>query len=51
MESDKNYLDDFQARCKSIINVATTHYQEFAHQYDKAVYEKVQKELIAALVS
>jgi len=27
------------------------HYEEYAHQYDKSVYEKVKKELVSLLLS
>jgi len=27
------------------------HYEEFAHQYDKTVYEKVKKELVSMILS
>ncbi|CDW88237.1 uncharacterized protein STYLEM_17355 [Stylonychia lemnae] len=47
----KQKVDDFQQKCQNIIQEAISHYKEYAHQYDKTVYEKVQKELVGLILS
>jgi hypothetical protein len=38
-------------KCKVILKTAVAHYEEYAHQYEKSVYEKVKKELISLLLN
>mmetsp|Transcript_45372 Transcript_45372/g.33151 ORF Transcript_45372/g.33151 Transcript_45372/m.33151 type:complete len:121 (-) Transcript_45372:1113-1475(-) len=47
---EKNLLPDFSQRCKEILLTSVGHYEEFAHQYEQTVYEKVKKELLFALL-
>jgi len=50
-ESSKGGVADFQAKCTSVLKTAKAHYEEFAHQYDKGVFEKVRKELLGLIMS
>lgn len=50
-QASHSKIDDFQGKCKLILKTAVAHYEEYAHQYDKSVYEKVKKELIALLLN
>ena len=49
-ECDRGLVADFELKCREIIKISTTHYDEFAHQYEQAVYHKIKKELAAAVV-
>ena len=44
-------VDNFQEICRDILKDGLSHYEEYAHQYDKTVYEKVKKELIGLILS
>jgi len=50
-DSDKKVLNDFQSRCTGLLKDALSHYEEYAHQYDKTVYEKTRKDLLQILLS
>lgn len=34
LEANEKRLKNFSERCRSILKVAISHYEEFAHQYD-----------------
>jgi hypothetical protein len=38
-------IDNFSEKCMNIMQLAISHYDEYAHQYDKTTYDKVRKEL------
>eukprot|EP00347_Sterkiella_histriomuscorum_P023862 403333128 len=50
-EAIRGPVDNFQNKCKEMIREALSHYEEYAHQYDKTVYEKVKKELLGLILS
>ncbi len=50
-ESEKKLVQGFSERCTQILRNALSHYDEFAHQYDKTVYNKVKKELASTLIN
>lgn len=50
-DTDKRVIGDFQDRCRVIIMQALGHYDEFAHQYDKTIYDKNRKEMIQTLMT
>lgn len=49
-ESEKKLIDGFIKRCTDLIQQAVVHYEEFAHQYDKKIFEKIRKELLTVLL-
>ena len=50
VDCEKKTQPDFLDRCKGIMTSAIKHYDEFAHQYDKEVFEKVRKDLLAQVL-
>lgn len=50
-EAMRGPVENFQIICKEIIKTALSHYEEYAHQYDKTVYEKVKKELLGLILA
>jgi hypothetical protein len=50
-ESERGLIDGFSDRCKDIIKIALSHFDEFGHQYDKTIYEKTRKELASILIN
>lgn len=42
---------DFAEQCTRLLQAATDHFDEFAHQYDKTVYAKTKRDLLATLIS
>ena len=47
---EKAYIQDFQPQTIAIMAKASDHYADVAKQYDKTVFAKIQKELIASLL-
>ena len=50
-ESDKRVLEGFADRCTSLIKEALDHFEEYAHQYDKTIYEKARRDLLQGLLT
>ena len=50
-ECERKVIDGFSERCTKILKDALSHYDEYAHQYDKTVYNKIKKELAATLIN
>lgn len=50
-QASRGKIADFQEKCKSILKQAISHYEEYAHQYDKTIYEKIRKELVGLVLS
>ena len=48
-ESEKTLIQGFNDRCTQIIKKAVSHFDEYGHQYDQKVYEKLRKELASIL--
>ncbi len=43
--SEREVIDEFSNKCLEVLQIAVTHYDEYAHQYDKTVFEKTRKDL------
>ena len=51
LEANERKIPDFSARCRNIIKTASSHYEEFAHQYDQKVFKKIREELLTTILS
>lgn len=43
--SERSLIEGFSEKCLAIIQQAVVHYEEYAKQYDKNVFEKTKKDL------
>jgi hypothetical protein len=43
--SEREVISEFSNKCLEVLQVAVAHYDEYAHQYDKTVFEKTRKDL------
>lgn len=50
-DTERRVTSDFQERCLNIIKQALSHYDEFAHQYDKTIYDKNRKDMTQTLMT
>lgn len=50
-QSEKQVVDDFEDQAKGIMKQAITHFDTYAHHYDKKTYEKVRKEVLIAVLN
>ena len=50
-DAHRGMLANFQKACIDLIKLALNHYEEFAMQYDKVVFEKIRKELLGLILS
>lgn len=50
LQSVKTKIANFSNQCLTITKDALAHYDEYAHQYDKGIYEKVKKEIVELLL-
>ena len=50
-EASERKLNDFSARCRNILKTTSSHYEEFAHQYDQKVFKKIREELLTTVLS
>ena len=50
-DTDRRVIADFQEKCTSILKQALSHYDEFAHQYDKTIYDKNRKDMTQHLMN
>ena len=50
-ESERRIIKGFAAKSEDIIKMALSHFDEFAHHYDKTIYNKLRKELVQAILT